>query len=688
MKASMLLLLVVVPVAAHSGSNSANPVQKVLELLSSLEAKIIKEGEAAQKVYDEFSEYCEEASANLKYAIKTGKAEIEDLNAAITKATSTSEALTGKIEELSSTISTDEADLKAAVDIRDKELAEFTAEESELMDAIDMLGRAITVLERELAKGSASFVQLKTAQNFAQALSALVEADGFSTKDAAKLTAFIQSNQKADDADDDMGAPDPDAYKSHSGGIVEILEGLLEKSEEDLAAKRKAEANSQHNFDLLKLSIEDALKVSKKEMAESKKGKADAEQEKAVAEGDLATTSKTLAEDMKTLGGLHQECMTKATDFEAETKSRGEELKALAQAKKIIAEATQGAEGLTYDLAQTSFLQISVASQIATRQDLANFEAVTLLRNLARKMHSDALAQLASRVSSLLHMSSGVASRDDVFAKVKGLIADMIERLLKEAEADASQKAYCDKEIGESKTKKEELETDLDKINTKLDEMSAKSAKLKEEVATLQKELAELAKSQAEMDKIRQDEHDVYVRDKAEMEEGLEGIKMALKILREYYGKEDMAHAAAEGASSGIIGMMEVIESDFSKGLAEMNTAEEGAQEEYEKTTQENEITKNLKEQDVKYKTKEAKGLDKAITESTSDKEGLEGELASVMEYLKTLDPICIAKPDTYEERKARREAEIAGLKEALQILEGEAVFVQKKSKTLRGAHH
>jgi len=681
----VLLVLLVAPASAHAGRHSDNPVQKVLELLSSLQAKIIKEGEAAQKVYDEFSEYCEEAAANLQYAIKTNKAEIEDLNAVITKATSTSEAMTSKIEELSSSIATDEADLKAATDIRQKEQAVFTSEEAELVDAIDTLGRAITILERELAKGAASFVQLKTAQNLAQALSALVEAGGFSSKDASKLTAFVQSNQQAEDADDDMGAPDPAAYKSHSGGIVEILEGLLEKAEDELAEKRKVEANAQHNFDMVKLSIEDALKVSNKEMAESKKSKAEADQTKATAEGDLAVTSKTLAEDMKTLGGLHQDCMTKATDFEAEMASRGEELKALAEAKKIIASATEGAEGLTYDLAQTSFLQISVASQIATRQDLANFEAVTLLRNLAKKEHSEALAQLASRVSSLLHRGG---SKDDVFAKVKALIGDMIERLLKEAEEDASHKAYCDKEMSETKTKKADLEADLEKLNSKLDQMSAESAKLKEEVATLQKELAELAKSQAEMDKIRSDEKAAYARDSAEMEEGLEGIKMALKILREYYGKEDKAHTAAEGASSGIIGMLEVIESDFSKGIAEMKTAEDSAQAEYEKETQANEIAKTLKEQDVKYKTKEFKGLDKSIVETTSDKEGKDAELATVMEYYDKLKPICIAEPETYEERKARREAEIAGLKEALQILEGEAVFFQKKLKTLRGSRH
>merc|ERR1719263_1006369 len=164
----------------------------------------------------------------------------------------------------------------------------------------------------------------------------------------------------------------------------------------------------------------------------------------------------------------------------------------------------------------------------------------------------------------------------------------MIEKLLKEAEEEAAKKGYCDKEMSETKQKKEDLEGEIEKLTTKIDEMSAKSAKLKEEVAVLQKELAELAATQAEMDKIREEEHTAYVSDKAEMDEGLEGVKLALKVLREYYGKEDKAHAAAEGAGGGIIAMLEVVESDFTKGLSEMVTEEENAAAEYDRITKEN----------------------------------------------------------------------------------------------------
>jgi len=217
--------------------------------------------------------------------------------------------------------------------------------------------------------------------------------------------------------------------------------------------------------------------------------------------------------------------------------------------------------------------------------------------------------------------------------------------------------------------------------------MSAESAKLKEEVAVLQKELAELAKMQAEMDKLRQEEHAAYSENRPEMEAGVEGIKLALKILREYYAKEDKSHEAAEGAGSSIIGLLEVAESDFTTGLSEMIAQEEAAAAEYDRQTKENAIEKATKDQDVKYKTKEAKSLDSAVAELTSDRSGVQTELEAVLEYFSKLKEQCVAKAEPYEERVRRREAEIAGLKEALQILSGDAVLLQRdEARSLRGA--
>merc|ERR1712051_142832 len=111
----------------------------------------------------------------------------------------------------------------------------------------------------------------------------------------------------------------------------------------------------------------------------------------------------------------------------------------------------------------------------------------------------------------------------------------------------------------------------------------------KEEVAVLESELSTLAKTQGKMDRLRQEEKATYEDSKAELDKGLAGLKQALKVLNEYYSKEDKSHAASEGAASGIIGLLEVVEADFSKNLAQITADEEAAVSEYEQVSKENE---------------------------------------------------------------------------------------------------
>merc|ERR1719254_481410 len=264
----------------------------------------------------------------------------------------------------------------------------------------------------------------------------------------------------------------------------------------------------------------------------------------------------------------------------------------------------------------------------------------------------------------------------------------MIERLESEATADADHKAFCDKEMAETTEKKEAKSAEIAKLSTKIDQKSARSAQLKEEIAELQKALAELAASQAEMDKVRKEENELFIKNEADLKQGIEAVKMALKILGEYYAKTDKAHAAGEGESTGIIGLLEVVEADFEKGLAEMTATETNAQSAYEQQTKDNEIEKTTKDQDVKYKVKESKDLDKAVAELSTDRSTVQEELDAALEYWGKLQEQCVAKPESYEERVRRRDAEIAGLKEALQVLESEtaASFVERSTRrTLRG---
>ena len=131
----VLALLVSPPVVAEV----ANPISKVIELLSALEAKIMKDGEAEAKAYKDYFEWCDDAAKEKGFLLKTESSKKEKLEATIGEAKDQISAAEEKIGELSATISEDKADLEAATAIREKEKKSFTGEEAELMSASDML---------------------------------------------------------------------------------------------------------------------------------------------------------------------------------------------------------------------------------------------------------------------------------------------------------------------------------------------------------------------------------------------------------------------------------------------------------------------------------------------------------------------------------------------------------------------
>jgi chromosome segregation ATPase len=290
----------------------------------------------------------------------------------------------------------------------------------------------------------------------------------------------------------------------------------------------------------------------------------------------------------------------------------------------------------------------------------------------------------------------------------------MIAKLEKQMTAETVEKAYCDDEMSKTQKKYDELEDSVASLTADIDTRASKSSKLKEEVSELESQLAIMAKEQGESDRLRRCEKAAYEVAKKDLEEGLAGVKKAMMVLREYYGTGDedpsllqdngdeesmssmMQQAASQpaapqkfekatGAGGGILAVMEVIESDLAKNLATEDTQESDSVSSYEKTTQSYKVTKAEKEQDIKYKTQEYKALDKSIAELMSDKATDGEELSAVTDYFEKLKERCIAKPSSYEERKAKREAEIQGLKEALAALENDALLQSGKKASRRG---
>jgi len=669
-------------------ASAGNPITKVVSMISKLQQDVISEGEESQKMYNEFSEMCSDRSRELHHEIKVGKGKFAQLVATIEKATADIKALEERISDVAGETSEAEADLKKATAIRARESAGFTKEQKELAKTISTIERAVAIIEREGPK--ASLVQVEKMHSVTEVLRKMVEASTVDSYDSEMLAALVQSSSKtqasggfgvASESSEDSASL---AYKGHSNVLVETLEGLLDKAQLQLEEARKAETKAKHAYDMMKQSLTDKVKTLEKEMGEAKKSSAQTKEAKATASGDLETTKKDIAEDIKDRGTLHHDCLDKASTFEDSTSSRGDELKALAQAKKIILESSGGATEQTYDLAQTSLLQVDSAESAISLNSAS--DALHVVRQLASNVRSEALIELSDRMSQAIRRSSVTGAAP--FTKVKGLLNSMVAKLQAEAEGDATKNAYCVKELATTKNSNENKEDDIEKLNTKVDVMESASKKLKGEVADLNKELASLAKTQGEMDKMRNKEKAVYKKNKPVMEQGLEGIKAALKVLREYYAVGTKKSHSASGSSSGIIGMLEVVESDFDKGLSEITEEEDSSASEHAKLSKENSVDKVMKEQIVRHKSAQRASLDKSISETKSDRSGVKQELSAVKEYFKSIKKECIAKPDSYKERFERRRRTVAGLEEALETLQGADAFVQQSTshKTLRGS--
>lgn len=661
----MKFLYLLVPALAET----VNPVGQVLGLLQKLHDTVVQDGEVEQKQFEEFAEWCEDEAKERQFEIKTGKSQKADLQATIEKASADFEVFTSKVDDLSKSIATVEQDSKAATAIREKENATFKAAEAELVQTVDTLRRAQSVLKKALGGGS-SFAQVPQEFNdLTSSLKTILDAGIFATHDKSKLQAFLQQSE------DGVDAPAVEAYESKSSGIIDTIGELQDKAEGTLEDARKTEINARHAYELLVASLNNENKVQNDAMSSTKKQLAKTSERKAMAQGDLSKVNKDLDEDEAYVKDLSRNCQQRAVDFEVSTKGRSEELKALEDAKKIIAEATGAATERQY-----SFIQLKSKSKASG----AAFDQLAgTIKSLGKKEKNAALVQLAGQIRATMSVNA------DPFAKVKGLIQDMISKLVNEAQEEASQKAFCDKETSTNEAKRNKLQAEESKLNTRVEKATADIGSLKQETAELNAALAHTAKSQMESDKLRAQEHEEYLKAKADFEQGLSGVRTALKVLRDYYEKKGASffqsaskHTGNSDVGGSIIDILEVAESDFARSLAEGQSSEDDEQEGYEKTTQDNKVSTATKKASVEGKTQEAARLEQSITDSKSDLSGINEELSAVLEYLEKLRPQCVAEPESYEDRKARREREIEGLQTGLEVLESETALVQTGTTT------
>jgi len=641
-----------------------SPVQKVIQLLDELKGKVEADLANEAKAMEEYSTWCDSEANEKEDAITSSKRTIQDLQATIEDSHATIMSKTSEIDELTGKISGSESDLASATSIRNKEHEDFMAAEKELVDTVDSLERSTSVLKKNLGLLQSGKV-IKDFGALTGGLSKIVEASWVNSQQKSVIQNLLQSQSASQDEDlEFQPQAKSESYTSQSSGILDTIADMQEKAEESLSSTRKGEMEAAHAFVMLKQGLEDEIAVMKKQLGEATLTRSTTEEELHQAEAELTETQATLKADEDYLAQLKQNCSTKAAEWATRQKNAGGETEAIEKAKSILADGVK------------VLLQTSSRTQV--KGDDSRSEVVKVLKNLSSKFHSYALVQLVNRAKS------------DPFGKIRGLVEGMISKLTKEAASEADQKSFCDEELSESRAKQADLNGKLDKNTARIEKAEAGKAKLAEEIQTLEAEVADIDAGQAEATKLRASEHEEYLKASQDFKDSAEAVAKATDVLNNYYNNAAFVQTSqpefggAKGdIGSTIVSILEVAESDFTQLLAESEAEESSAQSAYDKLTKENAVTKATKQSDAKGKQNEVKQLEVALGNYKENRATTSDELDAVLAYLAQLKPQCETKVMSYGEKKARREQEISGLKEALTILSGESLL--QVGSSLRG---
>jgi hypothetical protein len=437
----------------------------------------------------------------------------------------------------------------------------------------------------------------------------------------------------------------------------------------------KEEMNSKHAYDMLMQDLKAQIAQATQDRDEKAESKAKKLQAKADATGDLKDTTTTMLADKKYLADLTATCEQKASDFESRQQLRADEIVAVEKAIEII---SSGAVSGNADKHLPSMMQKKGAAlaQLRSNSNAQSQDRVAkFLRAQATKLNSRVLAALAVHVA------------DDPFAKVKKMIKDLIVRLMEEANEEAEHKGWCDTELSTNEQTRKEKTEAVETLHAEIDQLEASIAKLTEDISELTKAVAELDAAMAKATQLRTEEKAKNTETISDSQEAQTAVALALTVLKVFYAKAAEANAfvlepeifdspykGMQSENGGVVGMLEVIESDFARLESDTKAAEATAQKEYDTFMTDSKVDKSEKSTDIEHKTAKKQDESQALVVKNQDLEGTQKELDAALAYFDKLKPSCVDAGVSYEDRVGRRKEEIESLQEALKILNGEDI--------------
>jgi len=717
--------------SAEAQNAKVTPVEKVMELLENLRTKVEKEGKTQAAAYDKYACFCKEQADKKLHATEESAKMIKYLSLRIDDIQATTPGYVAEVAELSKNASEYEKDIEAGQDKRDKEHASYVKAEKDLAAAIDAAKGAIKALKDskdQLKEAKLDFSQLKA---LTKPVLAMLQAlpNHVHGIDAAVLEQLSQDPAKYEYHSNDIIATVQDLKKKLEGEKqdLDLDELALQQSfmKKDTNLKNlhkfalKDKAKRQAQLDKMDADLHD---LSNKKEVEDRDMKRDQkfldqlsaqceekarlfDQRSSTREGEITAITKAL-EALKEKVAPKFKANKKLVDLQIgiqtnplhRNNSKNVMAVKLMPANKTTADHTvtfqarfNGTADTNVSRGTVSLLQVRESINTDSAAALAArkvAKASTILLTASRRLKSQLLAVALTRVQ----------SAKDHFVKVRTLIKDLVARLESDAAEEATTKSFCDKSMAEGIEKRDKAQAKIETLTAQTSKLNAEEDTLTNEAATLSTQIADLNKALNEASELRADERKNNEQTIADAEEGKAGVELALKTLKDFYsgaagtfmeyqpefgdrqGKtvEDLApedvfdseYQGSQGSSKGIIGMLDVILSDFERTIESVKSSEKDDQEEFNGFEKESndDISAKAKSKDEKNDRITAIADDKVETENSLKEQ--DNLLEEAQDTLLELKKQCVDATETYQDRVASRKKEIEALKEANAALE------------------
>jgi len=688
----LLSLVLLAAVDAGRTSASVSPVDQVLSLLRTMEHDVQKEGRRESARYNKFACFCRTQTNRKVASIQRRERAKARLEGEIKSLNGQAAELNFDIEKLTADYGQMEAELAKATKIRDEENAIYQEVYADLTKAVTALGSALS----SISGSKGSFLEQKE-----KVVESLKIADALGKAPKTKVALSLLQEGEVPESD----------YDFHSDGIISTLTDL----QTDFTAQKTKVQNEENAaataFSNAASAKRTAISTAKSTVTTDTNTLKSTDASIATKTGELTENNANLADDNTYLKDLTGQCEHKAREWDQRSKTRSDELTALGEGIRIISgqvkpnDAASGSGGRSLltvepdsdddvvddaqDYADVVFVQKAVRkakkARVVHTESRERSKAVTMIRSEAEKLQSVELSMLAMRMAA------------DPFAKVKTLIQQLIERLLKESADEATQKGWCDTALAKANTDRDYRQGDLDELTAEINEGLAQKAALEEEHSTLTDEISELNQAHHDATVTRNSEKTENKDTLEHAQTGLDALKNAIQVLEDFYknaakggptvalvetsaspvdadapkhGRSIGAYKGNQAQAGGILGMLATIKSDFERTISQTEEAEAAAAAAYTKFDRETKASISSKETGLarnNEETVETTGDLQANLQSLQSNQDL---LDEALRSLTILRPQCIDTKMSYAERVARREAEVVALKKAVCVLD------------------